>query len=368
MPCRVHLCPMKVEAYIRSAATLLSQYDGKVPFASWQKEYFRKEKKFGSRDRRIVSQLCFGYFRSGKLFADKPLEEGIRLASELATGDSPLPNDLSAVFPLHVHLSEEIHAAAFIKSHLQQPDLFLRARPGRKDAVKFKLEAGGIPFTECSTDCLALLNGSKVEEVIVLDEEAVVQDRSSQQVLEPMQEVLPADVRFTLWDCCAASGGKSILALDRFPKVQLTVSDVRESILHNLRSRFRRARISNYRSFLADVSASQFSFPHQFDVVLCDAPCSGSGTWGRTPEQLFYFTAERIDHYASLQRRIAHNAIKQVKKGGFFLYITCSVFSAENEENVAFIQKESGLTLLSARYYKGYEVRADTLFAALFKA
>jgi 16S rRNA (cytosine967-C5)-methyltransferase len=359
---------MKVEAYIKSAATLLSQFDGSVPFAAWLKEYFRKQKKFGSRDRRTVSQLCFAYFRTGKLFADKPLEEGIRLASELSTDGQAASKDLSRVFPLHAYLSTEIDAPAFVASHLRQPDLFLRARPGKEDRVKQKLEGVGMQFSMCGADCFALPNGSKVEEIIMLDEEAVVQDRSSQGVVGSLQEVLPADARFSLWDCCAASGGKSILALDRFPNVQLTVSDVRESILHNLRSRFRRARISSYRSFVADVATPKFSFPHQFDVVLCDAPCSGSGTWGRTPEQLFYFTADRIDHYASLQRHIAMNAIRQVKKGGFFLYITCSVFSAENEENVAFIQKESGHTLLSARYYKGYDVKADTLFAALFKA
>jgi 16S rRNA (cytosine967-C5)-methyltransferase len=368
MPLRAHLCCMNAAAYIRSAATLLAQYEGKTPFAAWLKEYFRKEKKFGSRDRRTVSQLCFAYFRTGKLFASEPPEEAIRLASELAPDAALAPDDLRAVFPLHAHISKEIGTEAFIRAHLKQPDLFLRLRPGKEEGVRKKLEAAGISFTVCAPDCLALPNGRKIEEILVLDEEVVVQDRSSQQVLSGLQEVIAADARFSLWDCCAASGGKSILALDRFPRVQLTVSDVRESILHNLRSRFRSARINNYRSFVADVAAAQFSFPHQFDVVLCDAPCSGSGTWGRTPEQLTYFTADRIDHYASLQRQISKNAIRQVKKGGYFLYVTCSVFSAENEDNAAFIQKESGLTLLSARYYKGYELKADTLFAALFKA
>jgi 16S rRNA (cytosine967-C5)-methyltransferase len=357
---------MNVDAYVRSATTILSLYKGDVPFASWLKEYFRKEKKFGSRDRKMVSQLCFGYFRLGKLSEGSPIEERIRLGMELSGGGS-LQGDPLSIFPLYKKLSTEIDAATFALSHLQQPDLFLRLRPGKEAGVKQKLQQAAIPFNECAPDCLALPNGSKTEDVLMLDEEAVVQDRNSQQVLTALQEVLPADSRFSLWDCCAASGGKSILALDRFPKVQLTVSDVRESILHNLRSRFRRARIMNYRSFVADVGASTFSFPHTFDVVLCDAPCSGSGTWGRTPEQLSYFTEDKIAHYASLQRRIAGNALQQVKKGGYFLYITCSVFAAENEDNVALLQKESGLTLLSARYYKGYEEKADTLFAALFR-
>ncbi|TCJ12399.1 RsmB/NOP family class I SAM-dependent RNA methyltransferase [Flaviaesturariibacter flavus] len=358
---------MKVDAYIRSANTILGLYDGKTPFAGWLKEYFRKEKKFGSRDRRMVTQLCYGYFRLGNLLADRSREERILFAHEVQTGVASLPDDLLAVFPLRAHLSPEIDAVAFVRAQLEQPDLFLRTRPGRQAQVTQKLEAAGIGFSECAPDCIALPNGSKIDEVIAIDADAVVQDRSSQRVLDGLVEILDPGKSFSLWDCCAASGGKSILAADRFPKVQLTASDVRESILHNLRKRFARAGITRYRSFVADVGASTFSFPHTFDVVLCDAPCSGSGTWGRTPEQLTYFTEDRIANYASLQRRIAVNALQQVKKGGYFLYITCSVFAAENEANVALLQKESGLSLVDARYYKGYVQNADTLYAALFR-
>ncbi|GAB4091206.1 RsmB/NOP family class I SAM-dependent RNA methyltransferase [Flaviaesturariibacter terrae] len=358
---------MKVDSYVKAAATLLSQYNGKTPFAGWLKEYFRNEKKFGSRDRRMVSQLCYSYFRLGNLYRELPTEERIYKAVELQ--EAPTLSDAEALqlFPLHRHLSPEIETLAFARAQLQQPDLFLRLRPGKEAVVRQKLEAASIPFSACGPDCLALPNGARVEPVLAMNAEAVVQDRNSQQVLSALQERLAPDTKFSLWDCCAASGGKSILAIDRFPRVQLTVSDIRDSILNNLRTRFRDAGIRNYRAFKDDVGASTFAFAHQFDVVLCDAPCSGSGTWGRTPEQLSYFEEAQIAHYASLQRRIAVNALQQVKKGGYFLYATCSVFSAENEDNVAFLQKASGLTLLSTRYFKGCEVKADTLFAALFQ-
>ncbi|TCZ67336.1 methyltransferase domain-containing protein [Flaviaesturariibacter aridisoli] len=358
---------MKVEAYVKSAATILTAYDGKVPFAAFLKDYFRKEKKFGSRDRRTVSQFCYAYFRLGNLYRNLAAEERIYKAMELQEAGSLTNEEALQLFPLHRHLSPEIDALTFARSQLQQPDLFLRLRPGHEEAVKQKLAAATIPFTVCAPDCLALPNGARVDTVLSMNAEAVVQDRNSQQVLSGLQERLAPDAKFTLWDCCAASGGKSILAIDRFPRVQLTASDIRDSILNNLRTRFRDAGIRNYRAFKDDVGASTFSFAHDFDVVLCDAPCSGSGTWGRTPEQLQYFEEAQIAHYASLQRRIAVNALQQVKKGGYFLYTTCSVFSAENEDNVAFLQKASGLTLLSARYFKGYDQKADTLFAALFQ-
>jgi 16S rRNA (cytosine967-C5)-methyltransferase len=171
---------------------------------------------------------------------------------------------------------------------------------------------------------------------------------------------------FTAWDCCAASGGKSILLHDHFPKAKLSVSDVRESILHNLRSRFRRAGISSYQAFVADLSSGQFQLHKEVDVVICDAPCSGSGTWGRTPEQLVFFQRGKIDYYANLQKSLAVNASRGLKQDGAFLYITCSVFHKENEDVVAHIQQHTTMKLLTQQYFKGYTEKADTLFAALF--
>ncbi|HYK56845.1 MAG TPA: Fmu (Sun) domain-containing protein, partial [Flavisolibacter sp.] len=104
-----------------------------------------------------------------------------------------------------------------------------------------------------------------------------------------------------------------------------------------------------------------------FDLVICDAPCSGSGTWSRTPEQLKFFKKEKIEQYAQLQKSIALNAAKSVKLQGYFLYITCSVFKKENEEVVAFIKANTPLQLVSSKYFMGYDRRADTLFAALFR-
>ncbi len=59
--------------------------------------------------------------------------------------------------------------------------------------------------------------------------------------------------------------------------------------------------------------------------------------------------------------------LQYLKENGFLLYITCSVFKRENEENVSFIQQQIDLQLIKAEYLKGYEMQADTLFVALFK-
>ena len=172
----------------------------------------------------------------------------------------------------------------------------------------------------------------------------------------------------TVWDCCAASGGKSILANDVLGDIQLTVSDVRENILFNLKKRFVAAGINNYKSFIADLTnPKQPVSAESFDLIIADVPCSGSGTWSRTPEQLYYFEPAKIDEYAKLQKAILKNVINALKPGGYFLYITCSVFKKENEHAIDFLQENFNLKTLKMELLKGYELKADSMFAALLQ-
>ena len=107
--------------------------------------------------------------------------------------------------------------------------------------------------------------------------------------------------------------------------------------------------------------------PDQFDLIIADVPCSGSGTWGRTPEQLLYFEKESVSRYASLQKKILSSVSSSIKSGGYLLYITCSVFKKENTEIVEWISSQFPLQLQKQQLIAGYELKADTMFAALFK-
>ena len=381
---------MYLAAHLASAKIILSAYDGAVPFAAWLKTYFREHKKFGSRDRKLVADLCFCYFRLGVAFRHHTMEERLLLGQALCHENSlfvkelknewqpvmPLPlkeklaffsgNDEGQIFPLASELSGAVEAEVFQLSFLRQPDLFLRLRPNKEKVVLQKLQQKAVPFQQ-SGACLRLPNSTKIEEVVTLDEEAVVQDISSQQVLRSLVQHYSGK-RFSAWDCCAASGGKTILLHDHYPSASLTATDIRQSILVNLRSRLKRAGLPTVKSFVADVAAPQFSMAQTFDVIICDAPCSGSGTWSRTPEQLLFFRAGKIEDYAALQKKVAYNASRCLKPGGFFLYITCSVFYRENEDVVAYLQQAAGLRLISQEYLIGYDKKGDTLFAALFTA
>ena len=163
------------------------------------------------------------------------------------------------------------------------------------------------------------------------------------------------------------------MAHDLNPKAGFTVSDIRESILANLKKRFQKAGIKNFKSFVADLTGSPFTpgthrdLHPPFDLIIADVPCSGSGTWSRTPEQLCFFDLKKINEYTNLQRRIISNIIKCLRPGGYLLYITCSVFKMENEVITDFIQKEFHLQLIKMELLKGYTLKADTLFAALLR-
>ncbi len=398
--------------YIKTAVEFIQNYDGAVPLNHYLKSKFSIEKKYGSKDRKYISHLCYAYFRLGHFLKDINEEERIKAALFLSGsgewkvvfGEDWLLNwhpdmdkrvtfiedryqqNISAIFPLQEELSDEIDKQPFILSHLTQPSIFIRVRPGKHDEVEAKLLKANISFTKITSDCLAFENGTKLEDVLEINKEYVIQDMNSQRVGEFMKsKIKNQKSKIKVWDCCAASGGKAIMAYDLIPQIQLTVSDIRPSIIHNLNNRLKEAGIENYHSFVADLSYGRDVSSDQqinktsshlftqltnqlFDLIICDAPCTGSGTWSRTPEQLYFFKPEEIIRYSSLQKKITSNVIPFIKRGGHLLYITCSVFKKENEEVVEFIEKQLGLNLVKMELLKGYDKRADTLFAALFTA
>ena len=375
-----------------------------MPLSHFLKQFFAAEKKYGSKDRKQISSLCYNYYRLGKAAQNISIEERIILATFLCEQSNneflhfhkpdwnekitlPLLEKLSNInnellieelFPWPNELSEGIEYEKFASSFFNQPDLFARIRPGKKDIVIKKLQTTTIPFNLIGEDCLVFPNASKIDLVLEIDKDVVIQDASSQRVLDflaypplgPARAGRDGDRgRIRIWDCCAASGGKSILAYDILQgNADLTVSDIRESILSNLKQRFKNADIKNYQSFIADLQTTNCQLPtSNYQLVLCDAPCTGSGTWGRTPEQLYFFEPAMIDSYAERQKNIVSNVITALQKDGLFFYITCSVFKKENEDIVEFIKESFNLELLQMGSIKGYGMKADTMFVSVFR-
>jgi len=381
--------------YLQYAASILSSYKRNEPFHLFLKKYFSFNKKHGSRDRKLVSSLCYNYFRLGHgVSSQTDFHEKFLLSTFLcetkpsllleffkpewnASIQLPLNDKLTIaaeefnaekIFPFPDELSNEINFQQFSQSFLHQPKLFIRIRPGFRDIVINKIKNANFLFEELNNSCVAFSSNEKVSGAIEIDKETVVQDYNSQKTLDFVKPVASnIESEISIWDCCAGSGGKSILAFDIFKNINLTASDKRKDILENLKLRFSKAAITNYKLVVTDLENTSAGIQHNFDLIIADVPCTGSGTWSRTPEQLTFFHKKDIDKYAALQKKITENAFSHLKTGGHLLYITCSVFKKENEENVAFIQKKFQLNLLRMEYLKGYEIWADTLFVALFR-
>jgi 16S rRNA (cytosine967-C5)-methyltransferase len=388
--------------YLQTATSLVENYRGETPFAPVLKQFFTQNKKYGSRDRKVISQLCYSFFRLGKALPQLPTEERILVAlfycgnqnspvlkqlriewynaidktlleKQAITGYSI---DAKAIFPWLDQLNRGINSQVFAFSHLQQPKLFLRIRPGFKKPVLKVLNEAEIAYELLNDDAVALPNSSNVDSLLQINKEVVVQDYSSQQTGQVIKSVINNhwDVptsdkgKIAFWDCCAASGGKSIMMHDLFPSFNIIVSDIRSSILHNLAKRFAMAGIKNYQSFVADVSADKARIPKiTCQLLLADVPCTGSGTWGRTPEQLYFFTQEKIAAYAHKQYAIVTNALPALQKNGLLIYITCSVFAKENTEVVDKLLKAHSLQLIHSQQIEGVAMQADSMFVAILK-
>ncbi len=391
---------MKYFSHLNTTVKILGSYKGEMPFHNHLRDFCSREKKYGSKDRKQISSLCYSYFRLGKAAQNMPVEERIVTAYFLCldkadefitnlrpdwVGAAPmdlkqkfaflkLPFAITDVFPWKEIVSEQIDYPKFCESHFIQPDLFLRIRPGNEKAVINKLQSESLSFRQVSANSIALPNGTKLEQVLKLNKEAVVQDISSQRVGELLSLVKPevkSEKNFSVWDCCAASGGKSILAKDILGDIDLKVSDIRDSILINLKKRFEEARIDKYKSFTIDLTKPATELKSiastTYDLVIADVPCTGSGTWGRTPEQLYFFELEKIEEYASKQEVILDNIISAVKPGGYLLYCTCSVFKNENEQQVHRLTGKFPFEVIEVKTLEGYENKADSLFVALLK-
>ena len=347
----------------------------------------------GSSDRRWATRHAYAFFRLGKTCLYLPLPERLALADFLCHSEPGLvvkhylPDLVSAmalplskklplvmaaypafnlqeVFSWGASLSEGLAFSAFASNFFIQPALFIRVKEEAMSKVKRQLEMAHIAYKEMSATALALPNGTKLEAIEALRGRYQVQDWSSQQT---GAYFVPQRYDYW-WDCCAASGGKSLLLHALQPDIQLLVTDIRESSLQNLRQRFQDAGITKYQAKSLDLLQNNMAVLHDylFDGILLDAPCSGSGTWGRTPEMLYYFNADKIAGYAHLQKAIATNVAPHLKSGKPLIYMTCSVFKAENEEVVQYICENLPLKLEKMALIKGYDKQADSMFVARF--
>lgn len=148
-----------------------------------------------------------------------------------------------------------------------------------------------------------------------------------------------AGPRKQVLDLCAGAGGKTLaLAAAMQNSGQIYAYDSDKGQLRPIFERLQRAGVRNAQVLNAGDTAALDALAGRFDVVLADAPCSGSGTWRRKPDSKWRLKPEQLATRQKEQREVLSRAVTLVKPGGRLCYVTCSVLPEENSDQVAWLQ------------------------------
>jgi 16S rRNA (cytosine967-C5)-methyltransferase len=153
-----------------------------------------------------------------------------------------------------------------------------------------------------------------------------------------------------VWDCCAAPGGKTLMLALRLkahldePTAEILATDVSAKRMALMAARLRRFDYAGrVKCAVADASVVAGDVEEKFDLILCDVPCSGTGTLARNPEIRHRLRVEELARQAARQRAILMGALRRLAPGGRLVYSTCSLEPEENEQVVEAVAKDAGV-------------------------
>ncbi|MEQ8899952.1 MAG: RsmB/NOP family class I SAM-dependent RNA methyltransferase [Roseovarius sp.] len=283
------------------------------------------------------------------LFSGEGHAPSILTEVELSAGEVPsgldaldVPDWLWPHFETSLGASAE--GAAEVLRHRAPVMLRVNSRRGTVADAQAQLASEGIDTTtaDIAKTALQVISGERkiAGSVAYADGLVELQDGSSQAAMEALEVTKGARVL----DYCAGGGGK-VLALAARAEATWYAHDIAPQRMNDLPARAKRAGVDVTR---LETGAIARTAP--FDLVLCDAPCSGSGTWRRSPDAKWRLTQERLDALTETQYGILAEAAPLVASGGCLAYATCSVFKVENEAVVArFLQEHPSWRLAQQR-------------------
>ena len=310
--------------------------------------YFKHRRYAGSKDRRAVRELVF---RAIPRSADLP-QSGRAAIIGLADDDAPLldlfgqvrgPDPRAPTDPVAPagdvpdwitgELSPLVTEAEW-PALLERAPLDLRvnvARTSREELLTHLENAAPTPLSPWG---IRLAPDSRIDDhPAFLAGLVEVQDEGSQLIALACE---PLDGEKVV-DLCAGAGGKSLALAAAAPDATILATDSNRARLSKLPPRAERAG--------ATIETRLLSPPRELDeladwrdaadLVLVDAPCSGSGTWRRNPEGRWRLTPERLDRLIDSQRRLLGIAAELVKPGGCLVYAVCSLLSREGAGQIS---------------------------------
>ena len=304
--------------------------------------YFKTRRYAGSKDRRAVRELAF---RAIRIAAERPASGRSAILS-LAQDDPSLldlfgeprgPESLTdgetgaprGEVPgwLMPEVSPQVTSSEW-PALLDRAPLDLRVNVVRTNRETALAEFDGAQVTPLSPWGIRLPVDSRIDDHPAVEGGQVeVQDEGSQLIALACMPLGESKVL----DLCAGAGGKSLALAAAAPAACILATDSNRSRLSKLAPRAERAgavieiRLLNPPNELAELA----DWRAQADLVLVDAPCSGSGTWRRNPEGRWRLTPERLDRVVALQSRLLEIAAEMVRPGGRIVYAVCSLLSRE---------------------------------------
>lgn len=223
------------------------------------------------------------------------------------------------------------------KAFLEESRLSIRVNTmlTTKDKLIKELEASGVKilgegfcdeciFVDMNDSGLTNLDSFKNGEFFVQNEAAML----ASIIANPKK----GDI---ILDCCSAPGGKSThMAQLTNDECIIDAIDIKKSRIELIKENSRRLKLNSINAMLGNSVSPDFAPRLEYDVVLCDVPCSGLGLLGRKPDIRLTITYERIEELLPTQQKILSNASRVVKPGGTLIYSTCTLNKRENELQV----------------------------------
>jgi len=324
--------------------------------------YFATRRYAGSKDRRAVRELVYAAIRR----AGEVPASGRAAMVGLARGDEAVAAtfDGSAHGPAPITADDPASkggtAPAWIGKRFKASDVdpaeaaaLVERAPLDLRVNTLKGRDADILFADLGAEAIAdlpnalrLPSGTSIEASDAFREGRVeVQDAGSQMVTLAAQ----AAPGMKVIDLCAGAGGKSLaLASAMANEGTILATDTDRGRLSRLPQRAERAGASIIETRLLNPnneSEALADWTSRADVVLIDAPCSGTGTWRRNPEARWRLTPARIDRLVDTQRRLLSIAAPLVKPGGALVYIVCSLLDEEGAGQITrFLSGHPGWT------------------------
>lgn len=334
---------------------IVAARDDGPPADSIVTRYFKNRRYAGSKDRRAVRELVFRAIRrsaerpqSGRSAVIGLVEEDPALLDlfgaprgpeQLQDGEQSAPAGLVPEW-LVAELSPLVKPAEWPALLERAPlDLRVNVAKARRDDVVAQFPSG--EPTPISPWGIRLPPDSRIDDHVAFQSgEVEVQDEGSQLIARACE---PGDAERII-DLCAGAGGKSLALAAAAPGATILATDTSRARLSKLSPRAQRAGAA-IETFLLNPprEVEQLSdWRNSADLVLVDAPCSGSGTWRRNPEGRWRLTPERLERLISVQRRLLDIAADLVRPGGHVVYSVCSLLSREGAvQTELFLERHS---------------------------